>query len=69
MPKLDIVIGNRNMSLIYEGGVDGFIELQDSDTNMSLHIRQEDDQLLALHFVEGQSDPVNQLDLDSGDIY
>jgi hypothetical protein len=68
MPELNLNIGGRNLGLVYEEGKEGFIELRDNDRDMSLHIRQEDF-LIALHFVPNESDPVNQIDLDTGDVY
>jgi hypothetical protein len=68
MPIINISIGNRNLALVYEEGTAGFIEIQDTKSDMSLHIRVEDEQLIALHFVEGEVDPANQIDLDIGDL-
>lgn len=68
MPELNLKISGRNLGLVYEEGEDGFIEIRDNERDMSLHIRQEDF-LIAIHFIPDESDPVNQIDLDSGDVY
>ena len=69
MPKLNVTIGEHNLVINYEEGADGFIEIQDADSDTSLHIRDEDGVLLALHFVEGEEDPASQIELLTGDVY
>ena len=67
MPDINLQIGKRNFRLVIEEGKEGFILLEDKGSNMALHIREEDDFLVAIHFIEGQPDPANQIDLDTGE--
>lgn len=69
MPQLKVKLGKHNLIIKYVEGLDGFIEIQDADADTSLHIRDEEGSLLALHFVEGEEDPTAQLELLTGDIY
>ena len=69
MAKQQVKIGNRILTLSVEEGEEGFIEIIDELSDMSLHIRDEDGQLTAIHFLNGQADPINQVDLDNGDVY
>jgi hypothetical protein len=68
LSKHYVKIGTRNILITFRQGQESFIELYDRDTKMSLHIREEEDNfLVAFHFTEGQEDPVNQIDLDTGE--
>ena len=69
MPQINVQVGSRNLVINYEEGADGFVEIQDAGSDTSLHIRDEDGTLLALHFVEGQEDPASQIDFVTGDVY
>ena len=61
-------IGTRKLRITYQEGPDSFIELYDKGTKMSFHIREEEDNfLVAFHFIEGKEEPVNQIDLDTGE--
>ena len=62
-------IGDRTLTINIHEGHEGFVEITDSSSEMSLHIRKEDDSLLAIHFTSGTTDPPNQINLDDGDIY
>lgn len=68
MPKINVQVGNKKLTIVYEEGEDGFVEIQD-DTDASLHVRAEDGRLLGLHFVEGDEDPVSQFDFLTGELY
>ena len=69
MPKVNVKIGERNLIINYEEGADGFVEINDADSDTSLHIRDEEDMLLALHFIEGEEDPVSQIDVLTGEVH
>ncbi|CAN5761630.1 hypothetical protein BH24DEI2_BH24DEI2_27000 [soil metagenome] len=69
MPSIDIRLGSKNLVLTYEEGDEGFIEINSKEDNMSLHIREEDDMLLALNFIDGADDPAYQADLLTGEVY
>jgi hypothetical protein len=69
MPEIKVRVGRRDLSVVYEEGKDGFIEVRDNKKDMALFIREEGKQLLALHFIEGHEDPESQIDLDTGDVY
>ena len=68
MPNINVQFGNKALTIVYEEGENGFVEIQDN-TDASLHIRAEDGQLLGLHFIENEEDPVSQFDFLTGQVY
>ena len=68
MPDISVQLGNKRLTIVYEEGESGFVEIQD-DNDASLHVRAEDGQLLGLHFIEGEEEPISQFDLLTGQIH
>ena len=69
MPKINVTVGQHNLIINYEEGADGFIEINDANSEMSFHIRDDGGMLEAHHFVDGQEDPPTHLNMLTGDVY
>lgn len=64
MPVIEISVGNRRLALAYKDGPDGYINIQDTQRELFVHIHENNGRLIGLVFWDESEAPAQRIDLD-----